>query len=50
MWMEGNIKPNLEERGCHGVDLDRLPQYRIQWWAFVNTEINFGVHKWGETS
>jgi hypothetical protein len=38
---EGNIKMDLQEVGCRGMDWILL----ALWWALVNAAINFGFHK-----
>jgi len=38
---EDNIKMDLNEIGIDGENRSRLVQNRIQWWAFVNTIMNF---------
>jgi hypothetical protein len=40
---EDNIKMNLREIGIDGVNWIWLAQNRVQWWAFVNTVMNFWV-------
>jgi hypothetical protein len=36
-----NIKFDLRERGCDGMDWIELPQNGDKWLALVNTEMNF---------
>ena len=33
---EDNIKKDLQEVGCGGIDWIKLSQYRDKWWALVN--------------
>ena len=40
---EDNIKIDLQEVGCGGVDLIELARNRYRWRALVNTVMNFGV-------
>jgi len=40
---EDNIKMNLQEVGCGGVDRIELAQNRDRWWALVNAVMNLGV-------
>jgi hypothetical protein len=40
---EDNIKMNLRKIGINGANWIRLTQDRVQWRAFVNTVVNFGV-------
>jgi hypothetical protein len=40
---ENNIKPDLREIGIDEAKWIRLAQYRVQWWAFVNTVMNLRV-------
>jgi hypothetical protein len=40
---EDNIRMDLREIGCEGVDWINLSQDRGQWWALVDTEINLRV-------
>jgi hypothetical protein len=40
---ENNIKLDLREIGIDRANWIRLAQDRVQWWAFVNTVMNFGV-------
>jgi hypothetical protein len=37
---ENNVKLDLREIGIDGANWIRLAQYKIQWWAFVNTVMN----------
>jgi hypothetical protein len=38
-----NIKMNLRETGIDGANWIRLARDRVQWRAFVNMVMNFGV-------
>jgi len=40
-WWEGNIKMNLHEEGCAGINWIELAQDRDRWPAIVNTVMNF---------
>jgi hypothetical protein len=40
---EDNIKMDLRKTGIDGENWIRLSQYRVQWWAFVSTEMNLRV-------
>ena len=45
---EDNIKMELQEVGCGGMDWIKLAQDREKWQALVNMVMNFGFHKmWG---
>jgi hypothetical protein len=37
---EDNIKMYLRDTGIDGANWIRLVQDRVQWWAFVSTEMN----------
>jgi hypothetical protein len=41
-WQD-NIKRDLEDVKCEGMDWIKLAQYRDGWWARVNAVINFQV-------
>jgi hypothetical protein len=41
--MEDNIKRDLEEVGCKGVDWIALAQYRDRWRPLVNVVMKFWV-------
>ena len=41
--MGDNIKMDLSEVGCGGMDWIDLAQDRERCWAFVNAVMNFGV-------
>jgi hypothetical protein len=40
---EDNIKLDLQEMGCRGVDWIELAQVRDRWWANVNTVLDLRV-------
>jgi hypothetical protein len=42
---EDNIKVDLREIGIDWVNWVRQAQDRVQWWAFVNTVMNFRFRK-----
>ena len=40
---DDNIKIDLQEVGCGGMDWIKLAQYRDRWWALVTEVMNFWV-------
>jgi hypothetical protein len=40
---EDNIKIDLQELGCGGMDWIKLAQDRDRWWALVNTVMNLQI-------
>jgi hypothetical protein len=40
---EDNIKLDLREIGINGANWIQLAKDRVQWWAFVNMEMNLQV-------
>jgi hypothetical protein len=45
---EDNIKMDLQELGCEGIEWIDMALDRDRWQALVNAVMNFGFHKmWG---
>ena len=42
---EDNIKMDIEELGCGGMDWTDLAQDRYRWKGLVNAVMDFGFHK-----
>jgi len=42
-WWKDNIKMDFRETGIDGANWIRLAQDRVNWWAFVNTEMNIWI-------
>ena len=40
---KNNIKVDIQEVGCRGMDWIKLAQDRDRWWALANTLMNFYV-------
>ena len=40
---EDNIRMDIQEVGCEGMDYIKVAQDRDKWRALVNAEMNFGV-------
>ena len=40
---EDNIKMDLQEVGCGGLDWIKLAEDRDRWWTLVNAVMNLGV-------
>jgi hypothetical protein len=41
--IEDNIKMNLQEVGCEGMDWIKLAKYRDRWWALLIAVMNHWV-------
>ena len=40
---EANIKMDLQEVGCEGMNWNKLAEDRDRWWALVNAVVNLQV-------